>query len=157
MLEQKDIEMIKIAVGEVVIGRFDAMEHRMDNMEHRMDNMEHCMDNMEQRMDNMGHRMDNMEHCMDNMEQRMDEKFDAMDKKFSVIAKKHEYRMDLILDEVVRVHEGLQGQIDRLEKNVSDIKQFYRIDKLENDSVSMLIEKVADLDKRVTRLENQPA
>lgn len=104
MLEQKDIEIIKIAVGEVV-----------------------------------------------------DERFDAIDKKFTSIAKQHESRIELVLDEVVRVHEGLQGQIDRLEKNMNEMQQYYRIDKLENDNMKLLIQHVADLDRRVENLENKTA
>lgn len=105
MLEQKDIEIIKIAVGEVVNGRFDNIDHRFDAVDERMDTMDE--------------RMNAMEECMDAMEERMDKKFDAMDKKFTAIAKKHESRMELILDEVVRVHEGLQAQIDRLENRTA--------------------------------------
>lgn len=143
MLEQKDIEIIKIAVGEVVNGRFDAIDQRFDAMD--------------QRFDAMDERMDAMEERMDAMEERMDQKFDAMDKKFTSIAKKHESRMELILDEVVRVHEGLQGQIDRLEKNMNEMQQYYRIDKLENDNMKLLIQHVADLDRRVEKLENKTA
>ena len=40
-------------------------------------------------------------------------------------------KMDqLILDEIVRVHEGVEAHISQLEKNMNEMKQFYRMDKL---------------------------
>jgi len=67
-------------------------------------------------------------------------------------------KMDqLILDEIVRVHEGVEAHISQLEKNMNEMKQFYRMDKLENDNMTLMLRLVNDLVKRVEDLENKIA
>lgn len=62
-----------------------------------------------------------------------------------------------MLDEVVRVHENLQAQIDALEKNVAELRQYYRVDKLENDNMTLMLRLMNDLVKRVEELERRIA
>ena len=63
----------------------------------------------------------------------------------------------LMLDEVVRENENLQAQIDTLEKNVAELRQYYRVDKLENDNMTLMLRLVNDLVKRVEELEKRIA
>lgn len=63
----------------------------------------------------------------------------------------------LMLDEVVRENENLQTQIDALEKNVAELRQYYRVDKLENDNITLILGLVKDLVKRVEELERRIA
>ena len=66
-------------------------------------------------------------------------------------------KIDIVLDEVVRVHGNLQAQIDTLEKNVAELRQYYRVDKLENDNMTLMLRVVNDLVKRVEELEKRIA
>ena len=66
-------------------------------------------------------------------------------------------KIDVVLDEVVRVHENLQAQIDALEKNVAELRQYYRVDKLENDNMTLMLRLMNDLVKRVEELERRIA
>lgn len=67
-------------------------------------------------------------------------------------------KMDhLILDEVVRVHEGVEAHISQLEKNMNEMKQYYRMDKLENDNMTLMLRFMNDLAKRIEELESKIA
>lgn len=63
----------------------------------------------------------------------------------------------LMLDEVVRENENLQEHIEALEKNVAELRQYYRVDKLENDNMTLILRLMKDLVKRVEELEKRIA
>ena len=103
-----------------------------------------------------------------NVEQKFDQKLDVFE---TSTKKRTDYKLngineqlqhldnktDMILDEVVRVHESLQGQIDNIEKDMNELKQYYRVDRLENYNMSLLLRLTDDLTKRVENLENKIA
>ena len=62
-----------------------------------------------------------------------------------------------MLDEVVRENENLQEHIEALEKNVAELRQYYRVDKLENDNMTLILRLMKDLVKRVEELEKRIA
>lgn len=64
---------------------------------------------------------------------------------------------NLILKEIERVQNILQDKIDRVQKNMDELNQFYRINKLENDNTSILLKMIDDLSKRVAELEKRSA
>lgn len=63
----------------------------------------------------------------------------------------------LMLDEVVRENENLQEHIEALEKNVAELRQYYRVDKIENDNMTLILRLMKDLVKRVEELEKRIA
>ena len=63
----------------------------------------------------------------------------------------------LMLDEVVRENENLQEHIEALEKNVAELSQYYRVDKLENDNMTLILRLMKDLVKRLEELEKRIA
>ena len=62
-----------------------------------------------------------------------------------------------ILDEVVRVHEFSIEQSEQLNKNIQELKQYYRVLNLEKDNTNLLIRYVEKLEKRIEELENKIA
>lgn len=66
-----------------------------------------------------------------------------------------------ILEELDRVQINLGKRIDKVEKNLDELNQYYRITKLENDNTAILLKMIQDqaktideLSKRVAVLEN---
>ena len=104
MLEQKDIELLKAAVGEVI-------------------------------------------------DEKLEKKLDPINEELQDVNSK----IGIVLDEIVRVHESLQEQIDNLEKNMTELRQYYRVDKLENDNMTLMLRLMNDLVKRVEELESKIA
>lgn len=64
---------------------------------------------------------------------------------------------NLILKEIARVQENLQNKIDRVQKNMEELNQYYRITKLENDNTALLLKMIDELSKRVAELEKKTA
>lgn len=59
---------------------------------------------------------------------------------------------NLILQEVDRVQENVEKQIEQVEKNMDDLKQYYKITKLENDNTSLFLQMIVGLRKEVDEL-----
>ena len=62
-----------------------------------------------------------------------------------------------ILDEIGREHELLTGKIDKVQQNLDEISQYYKITKLENDNTTILLRMINGLSERVEILENKGA
>ena len=62
-----------------------------------------------------------------------------------------------ILGEVDRVHEYAASEIARLNKNIEELKQYYRIARAENSNTSLLLQQIEELTRRVEALENKTA
>lgn len=62
-----------------------------------------------------------------------------------------------ILDETERTRDIIEKQIERIQKNMEDLNQYYRITKLENDNTALLLKMIEELSKRVEDLEKKTA
>ena len=79
----------------------------------------------------------------------------------------HEIRLELdrritesenmILNELDRVQERFDTKFTRIEKNLEEIQQYYRINRLENDNTTLLLKLHDDIQKRVAELERKTA
>ena len=64
---------------------------------------------------------------------------------------------NLILDELERTRNILEKQISRVQSDMDEMKQYYRITRLENSNASMLLKITEDLSRRVEVLERGTA
>ncbi len=64
---------------------------------------------------------------------------------------------NLILDELERTRNILEKQISRVQSDMDEMKQYYRITRLENSNASMLLKITEDLLRRVEVLERGTA
>ncbi|HAP19730.1 MAG TPA: hypothetical protein DCR27_00475 [Lachnospiraceae bacterium] len=64
---------------------------------------------------------------------------------------------NLLLEEMERTRTILENKIDKIQKNVDNLNQYYQIAKLENDNLRLVIESVQNLTKRVEVLEGKSA
>ena len=63
----------------------------------------------------------------------------------------------LVLDEVERTRKILEKQIEKVQKNLDEINQYYKITKLENDNTSLVLKLIDELFKRIEELEKRTA
>ncbi len=63
----------------------------------------------------------------------------------------------LLLDEIERTRGILEKQIAKVQQNVDEIYKYYRITKLENDNIALIIEQLEDLTRRMEELEGKTA
>ena len=64
---------------------------------------------------------------------------------------------NLILEEMERTRNILEKRIDKVQKNLDELNQYYRITKLENDNTSLLLKMIDELSRRVEELEKRTA
>lgn len=51
----------------------------------------------------------------------------------------------------------LEKQIEKVQTNLDEINQYYRITKLENDNTSLVLKLIDELSKRIGELEKRTA
>lgn len=56
---------------------------------------------------------------------------------------------NMILEDLDRVHINLGNRIDKVQKNLDELNQYYRITKLENDNTAILLKMIQDQDKTI--------
>lgn len=64
---------------------------------------------------------------------------------------------ELILKEMDRVQMFLENKINTVKENVEELKQYYKITKLENDSTEILLKMIEELSRRIEELEKKSA
>ena len=62
-----------------------------------------------------------------------------------------------LLDEIERTRNILEKRIDKIEQDIDELKQYYRITKLEDSNVELLLKINDELSKRVEALEKKIA
>ena len=98
------------------------------------------------------------EHIMDKVETVVDEKLaKSEDRMMAKVDKKLTKSENLILDELERTRNILENRIEKVEKNLDELNQYYRISKLENDNIALLLKMSDDLSRRIEKLENRTA
>ena len=68
-----------------------------------------------------------------------------------------ENRTGFLIEEMDRLQSNLEKKVERLQKNLDEINQYYRITKLENDNTTLMIQIMNDLIKRIEDLERKTA
>ncbi len=64
---------------------------------------------------------------------------------------------NMILKELDKVQEQFDTRLASVEKNLEEIQQYYRNNRLENDNTTLLLKLHDDIQKRVTELERKTA
>lgn len=91
----------------------------------------------------------------------MDQKISGVDRKISDMDQKFDEKLknteNMILDELGRTKSILEDRIDRMQNNIDEMNQYYRITKLKNDNTVLILRLVDGLSKRVEALEIKTA
>lgn len=64
---------------------------------------------------------------------------------------------NLVLGEIERIQTNLDAKIERITRNLDELKQYYRITKLETDNSTLLLQLITDLRKEVEELKKRTA
>ena len=64
---------------------------------------------------------------------------------------------NLILKELDRLEIHLEKEVDQVQRNLDEIKQFYRINKLESDNTTLLLQMYNNLEEKIKELESKIA
>ena len=135
MLDKQDIVLLKEILNESLDTRFNQFEKTMDDkLDIRFAQFEKTMD------DKLDIRFAQFEKTMD----------DKLDIRFA-------QSENLVLGEMERIRVLTDQRIDQLQANLEELKQYYRITKLENDNTALLLRMINDLQNRVEQLERKTA
>ena len=142
MLDQNDLKILAdmfAASEERVMKRIDRLEERIDRLEERMDRLEERMNRLEVRMDRLDERVGRLEKRVDALEE-------------------HQKKMEANLyDEVGRVQSYFDRKLDAVRNDVSEMKQYYRIERVENATSATILKIVSSLQKDVEELKQKIA
>lgn len=87
-----------------------------------------------------------------------DKKIAASERKIlSVMDEKLSRSENMILNELDRVQAHLEGDLEKVQKNLEELKQFYKIDKLETDNTSLLLKMYNDMQKEIAEIKTKIA
>ena len=164
-MEQKDLELIKNVIVSVMGERLEKSEASMlKRMDERFEKSEATMlklmdEKLEKSEASMLKLMDEkLEKSEASMLKLMDEK---LKKSETSMLKRMDEKLaeseNLILDELERTRNILEKQISRVQSDMDEMKQYYRITRLENSNASMLLKITEDLSRRVEVLERGTA
>ena len=64
---------------------------------------------------------------------------------------------NMVLGELDHVQEKTNEKFDKIQKNLNELNQYYKIDRLETANTEILFEKIQDLKKRMQRVESKIA
>ena len=120
-------------------------ERRMD-----MELLSAISDMMDQKISGIDRKISDMDQKISDMDQKISD----MDQKFDEKLKNTE---NMILDELGRTRSILEDRIDRMQNNIDEMNQYYRITKLKNDNTVLILRLVDGLSKRVEALEIKTA
>ena len=88
----------------------------------------------------------------------VDKKIAASERKLlSVMDEKLSRSENMILNELDRVQAHLEGDLEKVQKNLEELKQFYKIDKLETDNTSLLLKMYNDMQKEIAEIKTKIA
>ena len=88
----------------------------------------------------------------------VDKKITASERKIlSVMDEKLSRSENMILNELDRVQAHLEGDLEKVQKNLEELKQFYKIDKLETDNTSLLLKMYNDMQKEIAEIKTKIA
>lgn len=154
--------------------QFEVLDQRLDAIERHLEVVDQRLDGMERHLEVVDQRLDTIEQHLEVVDQRLevvDRKFEAIDQRFEAIDQKLEaidQRFEAIhqnlrvvensvLEQVDHVQEIMEKRIDKVVFNMDEMKQYYRIKKLEDENSTLILQIVIELKKEVDVLKQKIA
>ena len=151
MLDAKDLQVLEEMFVRNLSSTEEKFEKKFTEMDARLFQVEKRFTEMDEKF----------ERRFTEMDEKFEHRFAEIDKKFgnqlSAMNGKVDGVESMILDELDRTREILDKRIDGLQKDIDEIKQYYRLTKLEDENQMLLQNRVDDLDRRVRKLEEKTA
>ena len=91
---------------------------------------------------------------MDESTKMILERLDKMEKKIERKIKESE---KMLLDEIQFNRNAVEKQIAKVEQNMEELKQYYRITKLENDNTALILNIIKQMQSELDELKKKTA
>ena len=167
-MDNQSIQTLKSLMNEVLDDKFSGfkteligtMDVKLEHLENRIDQKLESLENrIDQKLESLENRMDQkLESLESRMVNTMDTKIEKLENRMiDTMDVKIRDSENLLLEEMERTRTILENKIDKIQKNVDNLNQYYQIAKLENDNLRLVIESVQNLTKRVEVLEGKSA
>ena len=146
MLEQKDLELLQNLMQEVVK---ESEQNILNSVDKKIAASEQNVISTVDKKIAASER---------NVISSVDKKIAASERKIlSVMDEKLSRSENMILNELDRVQAHLEGDLEKVQKNLEELKQFYKIDKLETDNTSLLLKMYNDMQKEIAEIKTKIA
>ena len=146
MLDQKDLELLKNLMQEVVK---ESEQNILNSVDKKIAASEQNVISTVDKKIAASER---------NVISSADKKIAASERKIlSVMDEKLSRSENMILNELDRVQAHLEGDLEKVQKNLEELKQFYKIDKLETDNTSLLLKMYNDMQKEIAEIKTKIA
>lgn len=166
MLDKNDIALLKDMFAETnarIDKRFSEMDERFLAIDRRFAEMDKRFSEMDERFSASDAKFDSLRAEMDRRfsesNDRMDRLYEKLDAKFNDQLIRSE---SFLLDEIERLQKNIDKKLSAINESISELKQYYQITKLENDTITILIrtidqlqDNIHDLQKRIGGLEQK--
>jgi hypothetical protein len=173
MLDQKDLQ----AIAELMDCRISKTEEKMiKEMNARVSDVETGLASLSNRIDevetSLTERIDNVEASLseriDNVETTLNNKIEAVDKRVSEVEtnltnKIQEVETGLtnkitevesfLTKELVRTEDILTRRMNKMSSKLEEIGEYYRVEKLENGNMGMVLQMLESYNARLKKLE----
>ena len=161
MLEQKDLDILKNMLETVMKGTEESILGKVDEKLGKTEESilekvdEKLLKSEESILEKVDEKLGKTE---ESILEKVDEKLGKTEESILERADKKLLKSEsLVLDEVERTRKILEKQIEKVQKNLDEINQYYKITKLENDNTSLVLKLIDELFKRIEELEKRTA
>lgn len=139
---------------ELILQKITGLEDKVTGLENKVTGLEDRMTGFEDRMTGLENKVTGLEDGQQNILQQIDEKITASEERMmQKMDEKLTHSENLILHELDRVQEHLETDIQKVERNLEELQQYYRITKLENDNTSLLLKMYNNMQKEIEELK----
>ena len=150
MLEQRDLDILRGMMESVMDTRLtSAKEEILEVMDRRLaETEERILGKVDVRL------AETEERILGKVDMRLSETKEEI---LEVMDERLTSSENLVLEEVGRTRNILEDKVNKVQQNMDEISQYYRITKLENDNTALVLKSVQELTKRVEALEQKIA
>ena len=139
---------------ELILQKITGLEDKVTGLENKVTGLEDRMTGFEDRMTGLENKVTGLEDGQQNILQQIDEKITASEERMmQKMDEKLTHSENLILHELDRVQEQLETDVQKVERNLEELQQYYRITKLENDNTSLLLKMYNNMQKEIEELK----
>ena len=157
MLEQKDLKAIEMLLKSNNEQMKTFIEEKIGQSEERMKaHVEEKIGQSEERM--KVHVEEKIDQSEERMKAHVEEKIGQSEERMKVhIGEKVVLSERFLLEEMERMHSSVDAKIDFLQRNISELTQYYKITKLESDNTALLLQMITKLQGEVEELKKKIA
>ena len=159
MLDKQDIAIIRsllMDTEERMNRRFGQIDKRVEQIDERFEQIDKRFEQIDERFEQIDKRFEQIDERFEAMESRFDGRLEELKNHFE---KRLDERLkeseNLLLQESDRIYINLQNRIGRVEKNVQEIAEYYRIRKTDDANHGLLLGMIRQVEKRVDVLEKK--